>query len=62
MRNRSEASLVGKAAGSECRVSGGKETDTVAELKKVLEKLGTQEEVIEKLSRQVEKLAERNLP
>lgn len=46
-----------KTPGSEGRTNFPKDPDVVAELKRVLEKLNTQEEMIEKLSRQVEKLA-----
>ncbi|KAL9014118.1 MAG: hypothetical protein Q9173_001209 [Seirophora scorigena] len=58
-RNRSEASLLAKTPGSERRVSFTKDPDVVGELKRVMEKLATQGEMMEKLSRQVEKLAGR---
>ncbi|KAI4250977.1 MAG: hypothetical protein LQ352_005147 [Teloschistes flavicans] len=56
MRNRSEASLTAKTPRSAGHTHQAKDLDTMAELKKVLEKLSTQEEMIEKLSRQVETL------
>ncbi|KAL8675814.1 MAG: hypothetical protein Q9186_007585 [Xanthomendoza sp. 1 TL-2023] len=57
IRNRSEASLQAKPAGNGSRSQfANNNADTVAEFKKVLEKLDTQEEMIKKLSRQVEKL------
>ncbi|KAL8959618.1 MAG: hypothetical protein Q9193_003551 [Seirophora villosa] len=58
-RNRSEASLLAKTPGSERRVSFTKDPDVVGELKRVMEKLATQGEMMEKLGRQVEKLAGR---
>lgn len=51
-----------KTSGNEGRTHQAKDLDTVAELKKVLEKLSTQEEMIEKLSRQVEKLTMQHPP
>ncbi|KAL9599483.1 MAG: hypothetical protein Q9219_003822 [cf. Caloplaca sp. 3 TL-2023] len=63
IRNRSEASLLARTPGSEGRTNLAKDAaDTVAELKKVLEKLGTQEEMIVKLSKQVETLTGRYPP
>ena len=56
MRNRSEASLLAKRPGSEGCTGSGRDLDVVAEVNRVMEKLGTQAEMIEKLSRQVEKL------
>ncbi|KAL8732507.1 MAG: hypothetical protein Q9166_002721 [cf. Caloplaca sp. 2 TL-2023] len=62
VRNRSEASLVAKLPGNGSHSQSLKDADTVAELKKVLDKLSTQEEMIEKLSSQVEKLTGQNPP
>lgn len=45
-----------KTPGSEGRSKLAMDPDAVAELKRVMEKLNTQEEMIGKLSRQVEKL------
>ncbi|KAL8777346.1 MAG: hypothetical protein Q9194_002599 [Teloschistes cf. exilis] len=56
MRNRSEASLMANPPRSAGHTHQAKDLDTMAELRKVLEKLSTQEEMIEKLSRQVETL------
>ncbi|KAL8949358.1 MAG: hypothetical protein Q9222_004523 [Ikaeria aurantiellina] len=61
-RNRSEASLSAKTPGSDGRAHATKDADTVAELKRVLGKLTTQEEMMEKLSRQVETLTQSNPP
>ena len=56
IRNRSMGSLLARTPGNESRAHQARDPDTVVELKKVLDKLGTQEEMIEKLSSQVEKL------
>ena len=61
-RNRSEASLTARTPGSNGRSNNNKEADTVAELRKVMDKLDSQEELIEKLSKQVETLAWRITP
>ncbi|KAL8871575.1 MAG: hypothetical protein Q9174_002622 [Haloplaca sp. 1 TL-2023] len=58
IRNRSAGSLMTR--GNESRTHHqARDPDTVAELKKVLDHLGRQEEMIDKLSRQVEKLGAR---
>ncbi|KAL8640838.1 MAG: hypothetical protein Q9228_002277, partial [Teloschistes exilis] len=49
MRNRSEASLMANPPRSAGHTHQAKDLDTMAELRKVLEKLSTQEEMIEKL-------------
>ncbi|KAI4287863.1 MAG: hypothetical protein L6R35_002868 [Caloplaca aegaea] len=59
IRNRSEASLMAKTPGSERGVSFTKDPDVEVELRRVMEKLSTQEKMMEKLSRQIEKLTER---
>ncbi|KAL8805844.1 MAG: hypothetical protein Q9223_005049 [Gallowayella weberi] len=56
VRNRSEASLQAKPSGNGSRSQFAHNADAGAEFRKVLEKLDRQEEMIEKLSRQVEKL------
>lgn len=56
IHNRSEASLMAKTPGSAGRTDNAKDADVMAELSRVLGKLSTQEEMIAKLSRQVEKL------
>ncbi|KAL8969428.1 MAG: hypothetical protein Q9183_002000, partial [Haloplaca sp. 2 TL-2023] len=59
IRNRSMGSLMARTPGNENRVHQARDPDTVVELKKVLDKLGTQEEMrMEKVSRQVEKLTD----
>ncbi|KAI4238224.1 MAG: hypothetical protein L6R40_005764 [Gallowayella cf. fulva] len=62
IRNRSEASLMAKSPGSGSRSQFAKDADMVAEVKKILDKLDTQEEMIAKLSRQVEKLTRTHPP
>lgn len=64
IKNRSEASLMVKTPGdsSEGRSYFAKDLDAAAELKRVLEKLNTQGEMIEKLSTQVEKLTRPHSP
>ncbi|KAL8931022.1 MAG: hypothetical protein Q9208_000124 [Pyrenodesmia sp. 3 TL-2023] len=64
MKDRSDASLMVKTPGStsEGRSYFAKDPDAAAEIKGVLEKLTTQGEMIEKLSRQVEKLTRPHPP
>ncbi|KAI4129485.1 MAG: hypothetical protein LQ338_002202 [Usnochroma carphineum] len=56
-KNRSDASLMAPRSGSEGRTAFANDPDAVAGLQRVMGKLNRQEEMIEKLSRQVEKLA-----
>ncbi|KAI4239217.1 MAG: hypothetical protein LQ349_000527 [Xanthoria aureola] len=56
VHNRSEVSLMAKAPRSS-HGQGAKEGDNLADMKNVLDKLSTQEEMIKKLSRQLDELA-----
>ncbi|KAL8915970.1 MAG: hypothetical protein Q9172_006538 [Xanthocarpia lactea] len=56
VRNRSEASLTAKVPGSGSHNQFARDSDILADMKKILDKLNTQEEMIEKLSRQLDEL------
>ncbi|KAL8781873.1 MAG: hypothetical protein Q9213_005814 [Squamulea squamosa] len=61
-RNRSEASLIAKGPGSGSHGQFARDADSLADMKKILDKLDTQEEMIERLSRQVNELTGPNSP
>ncbi|KAL8861756.1 MAG: hypothetical protein Q9178_001957 [Gyalolechia marmorata] len=56
VRKRSEASLMAKVPGSGSHNQFARDSDVLADMKKILDKLNTQEEMIEKLSRQLDGL------
>ena len=56
VRNRSEASLMAKVPGSGSHNQFVRDSDALADMKKILDKLNTQEEMIKKLSRQLDEL------
>ncbi|KAI4270871.1 MAG: hypothetical protein L6R38_006987 [Xanthoria sp. 2 TBL-2021] len=56
VRNRSEISLMAKTPRSGSHGQFAKDPDTLADMKTIMEKLNTQEEMIKKLSRQLDEL------
>ena len=62
VRNRSEVSLMAKAPRRGSHSQYAKDPDTLADMKNIMDKLNTQEEMIKKLGRQLDQLAVPHAP